>query len=724
MQIREEVLKASEERSAKVEAASPPAASILAEAFVVAPAAPPPPPPNLAARRANLRFGGATPTPTEYERILGTNDLVDEFYLERALVASKPICRIILRSASGRETGYATGFMVSPQLLLTNWHVFPTASDADNAVAEFNFKLNIKGDPEPSVRFDVQPQRFHQSLQELDFALVAIAPRSQDGAHSLGDYGYHRLMSDPAKINKGEWITIIQHPGGQHRQISIRENELIDLLPKFLWYKSDTAPGSSGAPCFNDSFQVVALHHMGQAKRDSNGDYVLRSGRTVSSLKGIDDADVEWIANEGLRISVLCDHLANNAPANHPLVQELFLAMKGNQDIMSQALSGKMAVTPPRSPQESALLPQVPSTAPASPGASLSIPLQLNISLSLGTAAPAPPTVIYRDGSDPQHRVTVEDAAVEKLVVPIIDTDYSTRTGYDDHFLGTHIPLPTVADLSLTAKLDNGSHVIPYEHFSVVMNKQRRLAFFTASNVDFRPASKRPEPGDYSRKGLTGLGPNDQEKWFTDPRIAGQAQLPDNFYTKDGGAFDKGHIVRREDVTWGTSRAAIIRANGDTFHVTNCSPQIADFNRSNQPGGIWGKLENFVATQAKTDTFTLFSGPVLDPADRVFEGKDDRGPVRIQIPSRFWKIVVANNAAGLQAFAFLLEQDLSQVLLADEEFKVDQFWEPFLVSIPDLEQMLNGVTFPQVLKDADQANTNTGNEVAKAGNMKRRKSAA
>ena len=54
----------------------------------------------------------------------------------------------------------------------------------------------------------------------------------------------------------------------------------------------------------------------------------------------------------------------------------------------------------------------------------------------------------------------------------------------------------------------------------------------------------------------------------------------------------------------------------------------------------------------------------------MFEGVDARGPVSVQIPSTFWKIVVANSDPGIQAFAFVLEQDLSGVAFR-EEFAVN-----------------------------------------------------
>jgi hypothetical protein len=107
---------------------------------------------------------------------------------------------------------------------------------------------------------------------------------------------------------------------------------------------------------------------------------------------------------------------------------------------------------------------------------------------------------------------------------------------------------------------------------------------FTASNVDAGAKRKKPDSRKkYTRKALGGLGDHDMEQWFVDPRIPETQQLPDRFFTKDKGAFNKGHLVRREDVAWGDSYEEIRFANGDTFHTTNCSPQVAGFNRPAVP---------------------------------------------------------------------------------------------------------------------------------------------
>lgn len=38
------------------------------------------------------------------------------------------------------------------------------------------------------------------------------------------------------------------------------------------------------------------------------------------------------------------------------------------------------------------------------------------------------------------------------------------------------------------------------------------------------------------------------ELWFVDPTVPATWQLSDRFFAKDMGAFDRGQVVRREDI--------------------------------------------------------------------------------------------------------------------------------------------------------------------------------
>ncbi len=61
---------------------------------------------------------------------------------------------------------------------------------------------------------------------------------------------------------------------------------------------TDTEPGSSGAPVFNDQWQVVALHH--------------KAVPAPLKKRPRSDSDPEWLANEGVRISAIFNLLERN----------------------------------------------------------------------------------------------------------------------------------------------------------------------------------------------------------------------------------------------------------------------------------------------------------------------------------------------------------------------------------------------------------------------------
>ncbi|MGY4816872.1 DNA/RNA non-specific endonuclease [Pseudomonas chlororaphis subsp. piscium] len=646
---------------------------------------------KLTTRSAFLFTGGARPSPVELERIIGTNDLVDEFYFDRALLTGMPVCRVLIRSDAGATIGYATGFMVSPRLMLTNEHVFGSPEEAAPSLAEFNYRLGISGEPEPSHRFRLRPDEYFFCNRELDFALVAIEPQSQDGKVPLSSFGYHRLLSKSGKAVLKEWLTIVQHPGGAPRQWAIRENQCIeDSLPDVIWYMSDTAQGSSGAMVTNDSFQVVALHHSGVARKNSSGLYLLKDGSAVTSLEGIDDALVEWIANEGIRISSICECIAQSAPEKLSYLTELKAAMEGG-DILSRAFQGACggkesvaAVEYSGDIQRSGNRIEIGTLV-----LELEAPLA-GIATSLRTGnIDAPRSFLTAREIDRNSANQAREAMRE----PIVDLNYDSRMGFDQDFLGIETPFPAVLDNKLIALTKAGEAIIHYEHFSVVLHQERRLAIFTASNVDGSPRVKHPEPGyKYTRDELTGLKENDSEKWLLDPRIDERFQIPDRFYTKDNGAFDKGHIVRREDVCWGDTFAQVQRANGDTFHLTNCSPQRGNFNQSGK-NGIWGQLENFIGAQADEERFCIFAGPVLSKDDEFFPGTE-----RVQIPSRFWKVVCALKKGKLQVFAFVLEQDLSSIPM---EFYINADWKVRQKPLKELEEIVGFLKFPLIYHDGD-----------------------
>src|SRR5882757_3308298 len=252
------------------------------------------------------------------ERIIQGNDLDSISYLAKGTLASRSICRIQLKDARGNLIGYASGFLIGPGLLMTNHHVFGRPADAATSIADFDYELDIAGMERPPVRFGFEPERFFYTNDKLDYSVVAVAPTSQSGGRDLTEWGWLPLNGEPGKGDPGEYLTIIQHPGGQPKQVCVRENKLLKYVGDFVWYLTDTTAGSSGSPAFNRFWQVIALHHSGVPKKDSQGRTLTIDGKVWDP--SMDETSIDWIANEGVRVSAIVADLKVTV-GSHPLVK-------------------------------------------------------------------------------------------------------------------------------------------------------------------------------------------------------------------------------------------------------------------------------------------------------------------------------------------------------------------------------------------------------------------
>ncbi|EKX61675.1 endonuclease I [Streptomyces ipomoeae] len=231
------------------------------------------------------------------ERLIGRNNLTPVAFLEEGALVSRSVGRITI---SGPDGGHGTGFLVSPSLLLTNNHVLRGRETAHRSTVAFSFQAGIDGRPlEPAV-FQLEPHRFFVTDRGLDFSLVAVAERGARG-EALSSFGRLTLSEVQGTVVVGEFVNIIQHPRGEPKQLALRENQVVDILDRFLHYESDTREGSSGSPVFNDQWEVVALHHSAVPKTDADGRPLSVDGTVWTPEMG--DDRLAWQANEGVRIS-------------------------------------------------------------------------------------------------------------------------------------------------------------------------------------------------------------------------------------------------------------------------------------------------------------------------------------------------------------------------------------------------------------------------------------
>jgi endonuclease G len=179
----------------------------------------------------------------------------------------------------------------------------------------------------------------------------------------------------------------------------------------------------------------------------------------------------------------------------------------------------------------------------------------------------------------------------------------------------------------------------------VVVHKERKFAFFAATNIDGKTWNAEIK---------------DRIEFAKDPAMDNEYQTGDELYdfykSKAHNDFDKGHISKFQDPQWGDS-VTINKAANDTMRYTNCVPQHHTLNR-----GAWKSLEDYVIKKFTTkegkdgQKITVFAGPVLSGNDPYYIDLIESKP--LQIPCHFWKVIVYRNIQQkLSAAAFIMSQE-------------------------------------------------------------------
>jgi hypothetical protein len=196
----------------------------------------------------------------------------------------RQVCRVELE---GNALG--TGFLVGPDTVLTNWHVFEIAKSAgkvDRLGCRFDYELLPDGKVEPgqlvmladaacidsspysAAEKTAHPDNPLPSLQELDYALLRLASRAGDEQVKDGARGWITLPSAVVPLPADGPILIVQHPEGTPMKLAMDTQAVIGLNGNGtrINYRTNTDPGSSGSPAFTMEWDIVALHHSGDPK--------------------------------------------------------------------------------------------------------------------------------------------------------------------------------------------------------------------------------------------------------------------------------------------------------------------------------------------------------------------------------------------------------------------------------------------------------------------------
>lgn len=127
-----------------------------------------------------------------------------------------------------------------------------------------------------------------------------------------------------------------------------------------------------------------------------------------------------------------------------------------------------------------------------------------------------------------------------------------------------------------------------------------------------------------------------------DPSLAPEYQIGSNGFS----GYDKGHICASSD------RLYSLKANQQTFYMSNMSPQIGKFNQQ-----YWTQIENHIKDIGRDEDFAdvlyVVKGGTIR-SDQVM-GKIDRGMNSIVIPKYYFIALLMEKDHGYRAIGFWLE---------------------------------------------------------------------
>lgn len=583
------------------------------------------------------------------EAVLEGADLMPIRYFEMGKLAARPVGRIHFDLGPRVGQGYATGFLVAPGLLLTNHHVLPSPDVATAASVTFDAEDGLDGLPKAPHIFRLEPTRLYLAEKGLDFCFVGVTPRSTQGV-ALTDFGFLRLHRATGKILRDEYATIIQHPRGRQKQVAARNNKVEVYVyddeasadeaaeNNYLYYKTDTLAGSSGAPVFSDQWYVIALHRRGVPKTKPNGKKGLVVLRRDNKPAKPDDPDetIQFIANEGVRVSRINKRLES-------------LLQTG--DAAEKLAAGLV-------------LEQIKATNADPLAGPFSVPTASINRLS-------------GKGIDPSGSGELE-VVRRKLAV------FAEAPGFDEDFLGVQVRLPTLsAELQNAAarRLDDPQAIfLPFRHFTTVVHAGRRMPIFAAVNIDGKNINPSRKPG--------------RPQWSYDPRLDETHQPDDSIFSS---MVQRGHMGAREFMWWGGDDEAL-EADTHSFTLSNVCPQIDKFNGNLE----WFKLERLIFGTAKNkrQRVNCFMGPIFSRNDPLYDDlRSDRSAAEfdtgIRMPRRFWYVLAWREANQLKHRCFILDQ--SDDIDAAGELEFD-FVAPATVREATLQQVarLSKLDFPDL----------------------------
>lgn len=282
--------------------------------------------PMLLAFSQQFGLAPTAPLRPELERIIRTTNSfldVNKWRTKLGQIESQ-VCRIEIQSTKGLI--YGTGFLLGPDIVITNYHVMEAVIEGEQSrtlhgglsalrkdvILRFDYKRLIDGTTlDPGIEYHLAPNNWLidqspmspvDSISEpkntvphsdhLDYVLLRVEgspglePIGKGAEPGASARKWIEICPQPHNFQPGTALFIVQHPEGAPLQLAFDTDALIGVNANHtrITYKTNTLPGSSGSPCFNSNWELVALHHSGDPNFDRTHKPTYNEGIPFSAI--------------------------------------------------------------------------------------------------------------------------------------------------------------------------------------------------------------------------------------------------------------------------------------------------------------------------------------------------------------------------------------------------------------------------------------------------------
>lgn len=189
---------------------------------------------------------------------------------------------------------------------MTNNHVVENTNFLRKIRVQFNYQMDAEGLDAPTTSYRPKMDGIFHTNPDLDYTVFELKsqpinePAGSTSSAPGMEWGHIPLNAHPS-YHRDQNFNIIQHPLGRRKEVALQNNTIQKLFENVVRYTTDTEPGSSGSPVFDNLWNLMALHHAG-GEQDSSG---------------------KWLNNQGIRINRIVESLRDAFADNHPVLEEL-----------------------------------------------------------------------------------------------------------------------------------------------------------------------------------------------------------------------------------------------------------------------------------------------------------------------------------------------------------------------------------------------------------------